>query len=373
MADWRLACEACGWTEPLETTAWRCPRCGGAFGIDGPDLLVPEAIERADPTLWRYRAVLPVGREHARSLGEGMTPLVPGTLLGRPVRFKLDALLPTGSFKDRGAAVLVAHLRRLGLRRIVVDSSGNAAAAMAGYGAAGGLACTVYAPASTSPGKLVQSRAFGATVVPVEGTREDVAAAAQAAVAADPGAFYASHNWHPVFVEGVKTWLLEVWEQLGGRLPAACFIPTGGGSALVGAWRALQDLPGPVPALVAAQPAACAPIVAAVSERHAVEPVTPGATIAEGTRIGAPARPHQILAAVRGSSGWAEAVTDDEIVEALRELWGQGLYVEPTAAVGAAAFRRAMRSGRPLPDGEVVVLLTGSGLKATDTVARLLG
>lgn len=371
MADWRLVCEACGQTEPLEVAAWRCPGCGGAFGLDGPNRLVPEAIEVADPTLWRYRAVLPVGREHACSLGEGMTPLVDGSLLGRPVRFKLDALLPTGSFKDRGAAVLVAHLRRLGLRRVIVDSSGNAAAAMAGYSAAGGLDCTVYAPAATSPGKLVQSRALGATVLPVEGNREDVAAAAQAAAAADPGAFYASHNWHPVFVDGVKTWLLEVWEQLGHRLPGVCFVPTGGGSALVGAWRACQALPGPAAALVAAQPAACAPVVAALAEHRPIEPVTPGATIAEGTRIGAPARPRQILAAVRDSGGWGAAVTDDEIVEALRELWAQGLYVEPTAAVGAAALRRAIRDGHPLPDGDVVVLLTGSGLKATDSIARL--
>lgn len=374
MSDWRMVCEACGHEEPLDTAAWRCPACGGAFGITGPDRLDPAAIDPDAPGLWRYRAVLPVPLEAARPLGEGMTPLVPGTLLGRRVLFKLDGLLPTGSFKDRGAAVLVAHLRRLGRQRIIVDSSGNAAAAMAGYSAAAGLACTVYAPASASPGKLVQSRAYGATVVPVEGNRGAVAAAAQQAAADDPSAFYASHNWHPVFVEGVKTWLLEVWEQLGQQLPAACFIPTGGGSALIGAWRATTALPGPAPALVAAQPAACAPLVAAVQASTEVTPITPGDTIAEGTRIGAPARPRQMLAAVRETGGWAEAVPEEEIVAALRELWGQGLYVEPTAAVGAAAFRQAVRRGHPIPEGEVLVLLTGSGLKAApDMVATLIG
>ena len=301
-----------------------------------------------------------------------MTPLIDGTLAGQPVRFKLDALLPTGSFKDRGATVLASHLRRIGRRRVIVDSSGNAAAALSGYSAAGGLECAVFAPASTSPGKLVQSRAFGATVTLVEGNREDVARAAQDAAARDSTAFYASHNWHPVFVEGVKTWMLEVWEQLGGRQPAACFVPTGGGSALVGAWRAIQALPGDPARIFAAQPTASSPVVRAIERGGDIAPVTPGVSIAEGTRIGAPARTAQIMSAIRETDGGARAVSEDEIVEALRELWRQGLYVEPTAAIGAAAFRQMVLAGDALPNGEIVVLLTGSGLKATETISKLL-
>ena len=375
MATWEYRCEACGHRESLDAVVWRCDVCGGAYTLDGPNQLASEMIDRADSTLWRYGAVLPVGREHARSLGEGMTPLVAGTLAGREVWFKHDALLPTGSFKDRGAAVLVAHLRRLGLTRVIVDSSGNAAAAMAGFSAAAGIDCTVYAPATTSPGKLVQSRAFGATVIPVEGNREAVAQAAQDAAADDPSSFYASHNWHPVFVEGVKTWALEVWEQLGERNPATVFVPTGGGSAFVGAWRGFGGVPsgpgGAMPRLVAAQPDACAPIVAAY--RHgAAMAVAAGATIAEGTRIAAPSRPGQILAALRESQGWAEAVSEEEIVATLRELWAQGFYVEPTGAVGAAACRAALARGMALDDGPIVVLLTGSGLKATETIGGLV-
>ena len=333
--------------------------------------MTADDIDRREPGLWRYHAVLPVDHGMALSLGESMTPLVAGTLMGQPVHFKLDALLPTGSFKDRGAGVLVAHLRELGIERVIVDSSGNAAAAMAGYCAKAGLGCTIYAPATTSPAKLVQARAFGADVVAVEGTRDTVARAAQEAAAVDATAFYASHNWHPVFVEGVKTWLLEVWEQLGRRLPAACFVPTGGGSALVGAARALAAL-GAVTPLVAAQPAACAPVVTACERRTEIAPVVPGDTIAEGTRIGNPARPQQIIRAITETAGWATAVSEAEIVAALRELWGQGLYVEPTAAVAAAACRAALTSGRTLPNGEIVVLLTGSGLKATETIAHIL-
>lgn len=374
MSAWRYVCEQCGRVEALDARVWRCAACGGAFGLAGPNELGGARIDAAEPTLWRYEAVLPVVRDAAVSLGEGMTPLVAGALAGREVWFKLDTLLPTGSFKDRGASLLVSHLRRLGITRVVVDSSGNAAAAMSGYCAAAGLECTVYAPATTSPGKLVQSRAFGARVELVEGTRDAVAQAAQDAVAADPSAFYASHNWHAVFVEGVKTWAIEVWEQLGRRAPALAFVPTGGGSAFVGGWRGFQATPDQMPRLVAAQPAACAPVVAAVnSGASGIAPVVPGQTLAEGTRIGAPARGAQILQAVRESGGWAEAVEEDLLIDTLRELWAQGLYVEPTAAVGAAALRKALLTGHALPDGDIVVLLTGSGMKATEAISGLLG
>ena len=361
--------------EQLHRANWRCPRCGTAWAIDGPNQLDPAHLPPSERSLWRYEQVLPVARADAVSLGEGMTPLIPGQLAGSPVWFKLDFLLPTGSFKDRGAALLVSHLRQLGYRKLVVDSSGNAAAALAGFSAAAGLDCHVFAPATTSPAKLSQARAYGAQVTLVEGSREQVAEAAQHAAACDAASAYASHNWHPVFVEGTKTWLLEVWEQLGARFPAACFLPVGGGSLLVGAWRACQALPGPHPVLVAAQPRACAPLVEALArEAIDVTPVTPAATLAEGARIAAPPRGKQMLAAVRASGGWAEAVEEELLIDTLRQLWRQGLYVEPTAALGAAAFRQAIMQGAQL-SGEVVIVLTGTGLKsgAPGTVSSILG
>ena len=369
---WGYVCERCGHREEQTTRDWRCPACGGAFAMEGIPGISASGINQSDPTLWRYAGALPVAQGETRSLGAGMTPLVAGTLSGRTVYFKLDGALPTGSFKDRGAAVLVAHLRSLGLNRVIVDSSGNAAAAMSGFCAANGLRCTVYAPATTSRGKLVQSRAFGAEVMLVDGSRDDVATAAQRAAENDPSAFYASHNWHPVFVEGVKTWALEVWEQLGNCLPSAVFVPTGGGSAFVGARRGFDAVGGALPVLIAAQPAACSPIVAACENGASdIKPVTPGTTMAEGTRIGAPSRGRQIMAAIHDSTGWAEGVSEEQIVAALRELWAQGLYVEPTAAIGAAACIATIEREQ-LPDGDVVVLLTGNGLKATETIATLL-
>ncbi len=364
MAGWTVICERCGALEQLDHAGWCCPRCGAVWVITGSDSLDPARLFPSERSLWRYEQVLPVSRADAVSLGEGMTPLIPGELSGHPVWFKLDFLLPTGSFKDRGASLLVSHLHRLGYRRLVVDSSGNAAAALAGYCAAAGIGCHVFAPAVTSPAKLAQARAYGARVTLVEGSREQVAAAAQRAAATDPAAAYASHNWHPVFIEGTKTWLLEVWEQLGGRFPAACFLPVGGGSLLVGARRACQALPGPYPALIAAQPQACAPLVEALARGAAdVTPVVPAPTLAEGARIAAPPRGRQMLAAIRGSGGWAEAIEEDLLIDTVRQLWRQGLYVEPTAALGAAAFRQALTHRGPLPEGEVVIVLTGSGLK----------
>ncbi len=371
VAEWRYVCEVCAHAESLGAVIWRCPVCGGALALDGPNDLAAATVRRDDPSLWRYADLLPVAKADARSLGEGMTPLVLGSLAGQAVWFKLDYLLPTGSFKDRGAAVLVAHLRRLGLTRIIVDSSGNAAGAMAGYSAAGGIACTVYAPATTSPAKLTQARAFGAEVILVEGTREDVARAAQDAAAADSASFYASHNWQPLFVEGVKTWALEVREQLGGRAPAVAFVPTGGGSALVGAHRGFAAA-GELPQLVAVQPAACAPVVNAFIQKRDITPITPHETMAEGTKIGAPARTHQIMAAIHESGGWAEPVSEYQIVATLADLWGQGLYVEPTAAIGAAACRGAIIREHDMRAGDIVVHLTGSGLKATDTIGPLV-
>lgn len=371
METWKLVAEGAPHEEPLTSPAWRSPLDGSAFTLAGPNALASVELDRARHDFARYAALLPV-REPFVTLGGGMTPLVPGRLAGRAVWFKLDMLLPTGSFKDRGAAVVVNHMTSLGVRKVIVDSSGNAAAAMAAYAAAADMDCVVYAPADASPGKLVQARAYGAEVVPVAGSRDAVAEAAQSAADADADAYYSSHNWSPIFAEGVKTWALEVWEQLGGQSPAAAFVPTGGGSAFIGAWRGFGATDG-MPQLVAAQPLACAPIVAAFETgAERADPVQPQPTLAEGARIANPVRDRQLLAAIPATRGWAAAVSEDELIAALRELWSQGIYAEPTAALGAAAFRQAVSNGRPLPGGDTVILITGNGLKATESISTLL-
>jgi threonine synthase len=211
----------------------------------------------------------------------------------------------------------------------------------------------------------------------VTGSREDVANAAITA-AAQSGVSYASHNWHPFFIEGVKTWAFEVWEQLGYQAPDNVVVPVGAGSMLLGAWRAFTLLRDAreiarLPRLFAAQAAACAPIIEALDDgRSDVEPVTKRPTLAEGIVIASPVRGRMLLDAIRATGGGGVAVEEAEISDALRVLGDQGWYVEPTSAVAVAAARRLLRQGELRPEQTTVVLLSGSGLKATETIGNLL-
>ncbi|MCX6022180.1 MAG: pyridoxal-phosphate dependent enzyme, partial [Chloroflexi bacterium] len=304
-------CAACGAALPGDAPVWRCPACRGPLDWLPPAGAGPLTIG-PEPSLWRYGDLLPVGSD--ATLGEHITPLVPLPLDGATPLLKLDSLLPTGSFKDRGAAVLTAGLARLGITEVVEDSSGNAAAALAAYAARAGMRCTIFVPAAASRGKLVQVQAAGAALVAVDGSRDDVTFAAE--TAAEAGAFYASHNWHPWFVAGVATWALEVWEQLGGRAPDAVITPAGSGSMILGAAFAFGELrrrgmADRLPRLYAAQATACAP-VALAWERGAAEPaaVERTATLAEGIVIPRPVRGRALLAALRESGGGAAAVTE---------------------------------------------------------------
>ena len=356
---------------------WRCADCSGPLAWSTERRFDRTCIDTAASGLWRYANTLPLSRVQSVALGEITTPLVALEVDGRPVDFKLDYISPSGSYKDRGAAVLISSLRHLGATHAVEDSSGNAAAAIAAYAAGAGMACTVFAPAAASPGKLVQATAYGARVVRTEGSRDDVAAAAMEAAAATPDATYASHNWHPFFIEGVKTWAFEVWEQLGCLAPDAIVVPVGSGSLLLGAHLAFEALKAggeidQLPRLFAAQPAACAPVHRAfVAGERDTTPFPREPTVAEGASIANPVRGRELLTAIGASGGGTAAVTEAEITDALREMARRGVYIEPTAAVAVAGARRLLQTGDIRPDGRVVVLLSGSGLKATDAIGSL--
>ena len=310
---------------------------------------------------------MPIRRSAAAaSFGEGLTPLLPGLREAAPFLFKLEYLMPSGSFKDRGSAVLVNALVRLGVREVVEDSSGNAGASLACYAARAGLDCELYTPVSASGGKLAQIVAHGARLVRVPGPRDETARAVQEATARR---FYASHNWQPLFVEGVKTLGFELWEQLGFRAPDAVVLPVGLGSSLLGTFLAFQGLlaAGEVerlPRLYAVQAAPCAPIHAAFrAGADDIAAVTCERSVAEGVATSRPIRRREILAALRESGGGTAVADDPAILAAGRELAAQGLYVEPTAALPYAAARKLLAAGT-LRAGETnVVVLTGSGLK----------
>ncbi|MFF9067300.1 pyridoxal-phosphate dependent enzyme [Streptomyces sp. NPDC014891] len=364
-------CPRCRVDSPTDALTWCCPQCRGPWDLEftGGPVSLPSLASRRN-SLWRYEEALPpMPCAPEVTLGEGRTPLVP-LLEGEEgsVSAKLDFLMPTLSFKDRGAVMLAAHALRLArngtLRRIVADSSGNAGTAIAAYAARAGLDALVYVPEGTSPKKLEQIRAHGARVVEVPGDREATARAARAA-ADEPGTFYASHVHNPYFLHGTKTYVYELWEELGGRLPDTVVVPVGNGTLLLGAALALDELHRDglvdrLPALVAVQAEAVSPLAAAfhAGADELLGPAPARPTLAEGIAIPAPPRAHQILRAVRATGGTFLTVTEDQIRAAQRELAGRGLFVESTGVACWAAVRAAAR--RP---GLTVVPLCGAGAK----------
>lgn len=355
-------CPQDGTRADVTSPAWCCPVCRGPWDLDfeiaGP--LRPEALSGRVNSLWRYEEVLPLASP-TTTLGEGRTPLVP---LTGTVSAKLDFLMPTLSFKDRGAVMLAELARRLSPERVVADSSGNAGTAVAAYCARAGLPCTVYVPEGTSPKKTEQIRAHGAWLEIVPGDRESTALAARAAADA-PGTFYASHVFNPYFLHGTKTYVYELWEDLGGRLPDALAVPVGNGTLLLGAALAIaelraQGLIDTGPALIAVQAEAVSPLAAAFRAGADVLPDTPpgplSATLAEGIAIPRPPRAQAILAAVRESGGTFLTVTEDQIRGAQLDLAARGFYVETTGVACWAAVGG-------WTDRSVVVPLCGAGLK----------
>lgn len=363
-----------GRTYPLNVPRW-CSDDRTPLLITPGTGISRDEIDGRTRSLWRYRAALPVEIEKPITLGEGCTPLVQrmwGDL--RPF-FKLEWFNPTGSFKDRGSAVMLSFLRQIGIDAVLEDSSGNGGSSMAGLGAAGAMRVKILAPASTSPAKIAQVRAYGAQIQLVEGPREESEAEA---IRQSDATFYASHNWQPFFLEGTKSFAYELWEDLGFRAPDNVIMPVGAGSSLLGCAFGFRELMkagaiAKLPRLFAAQPLNCSPIDA--SFRAGVDTPVPRKvhkTIAEGTAIKHPMRLREIIAALRESDGGTIALTEDEIVAALRRLARQGLFAEPTSASGAAALDKLAGAGVIKPNENTVVILTGTGLKAASTVADLV-
>lgn len=320
------------------------------------------------PGLWRYRHLLPLDPAwEPVSLGEGNTPLLPVCWAGRAFHFKNESLAPSGSFKDRGASILVTALRGLGISQVVEDSSGNAGAALAAYAARAGIACEICVPTTARGPKVAQMAAHGAEVIEVKGRREYAALAAWAAAA--HGAYYASHVYNPFFLAGIETLAYELWEQLGRQAPAALVLPVGNGTLLLGLYEGFQrlmraGLVDHLPRLFAVQAAACAPLYQAFHRGSTqAKPTTCEPSVATGIAIAQPMRAEQILAAVRATDGTVLGASEQSIVEAHRRLARQGLYVEETAAAAAAALAEVGDLLPPSAAEPCVVVLTGHGLK----------
>jgi threonine synthase len=360
---------------PISEPRWRSDT-GAPLMIMALPGLSRDMIDTGKRSLWRYAAALPVEVPDPITLGEGCTPLISLSWRGVPARFKLEWFSPTGSFKDRGASVMVSILRAQGVTRLLEDSSGNGGAAIAAYAAAGGVAAKILVPASTPYDKTVQMRAYGAEVELIPGTRQETSdAAAREALTI----FYAGHNWQPFFLQGTKTLAYELWEDLKFNAPDNIIIPTGAGSNIMGCDIGFGELLrrgeiARLPRLFAAQPMNCAPLHASFQAgSDDLTPVEVRATIADGASIAKPVRAREVLAALRRSGGATVAVSEAEIKGALLELGRIGFYVEPTSAIAAAAFTKLLEGGVIQPSETTALVLTGSGLKTTQRIGELIG
>jgi threonine synthase len=363
-------CFECHSTYPIESNKWKCD-CGGLLNFQYKKRAIDFAKTSLslDHSLWKYIDALPFEKEdgwNEITLGEGGTPLIK---ISDNAYAKADYYMPTLSFKDRGAVLLISMAKKLGITRVVADSSGNAGTAIAAYGARAGIQCDIFVPESTSSKKIAQIEAHGAIIHKVPGTREDTANAAIAMVE-DTQSFYASHIYNPVFWEGTKTYVYEIFEQMNYTMPDAFIVPVGNGTLLMGAYIAFQELieHGQIkkmPKILAVQAEVCAPILKAfANERDTVDPIEHSGTVAEGIAIGAPARGTEILRAVRATGGNIIGVSEERIVEARKQLALKGIYVEITSAANYAGYLQYVESYPDLKDQQLVFPLCGAGIKS---------
>ena len=358
----------------IDQARWRADS-GGYLNLTPGTGLRRTDIDTSRRSVWRYAKAIAVDDTHAVTMGEGWTPLTCGEWNGAPMMYKLDFMMPTGSFKDRGMTVMVSYLKSCGLDHVLEDSSGNAGASLSAYAAAAGMRCRILVPETASYPKIAQIAACGADVVTIRGTRQDVA---DAAMRMSSEIFYASHNWQPFFAEGTKTLAYELWEQLGFTTPDNVVVPLGYGSNVAGCERGFGELLrngeiAKMPRIFGVQAANCAPYYHAFQAgvEHLV-PTTVTPTIAEGIASSKPTRVVEALRAVRESGGSIVAVTEEEIVTALGALARKGLYVEPTSAAAAAGLTQLLASGAIKRGESTVLVLTGTGLKASEKIGELL-
>jgi threonine synthase len=335
-----------------------------------------------EPSMWRYREMMPIAdNEQPVTLGEGWTPLLHAERLGRTLGLsrlyiKDESLNPTNSFKARGQSTAITRARALGADTVSVPSAGNAGNAMAAYAARAGLAARVFLPSDAKRPFILECELYGAETTLVEGLITDAGR-----VAAEQGA---SRGWYdvstlkePYRLEGKKTMAYELAEQLDWRLPHWIVYPTGGGTGLIGMWKAFEEIeaigwvpPGCRPRMVSVQADGCAPIVKAFEAGAIVaEPVVGARTIADGLRVPRAVGDFLMLRAIHESGGTALAVSDADMVAGMREMGAsEGISAAPEGGAALAGIRRLVADGRIRPEETVVLFNTGGALKYLDVL-----
>lgn len=345
--------------------------------------LTKDLLERREATLWRYKEVLPVAQEANRlTLGEGMTPLLKAERLGKQLHLsrlyiKDESLNPTASFKARGMAVAVSMAKELGAKKLAVPSAGNAAGALAAYAARAGLEAHIFMPRDTPPANIIECRQAGARVTLIDGLITDCGRIVGERKEAE-GWFDVSTLKEPYRVEGKKTMGYELAEQFGWELPDVIIYPTGGGTGLIGMWKAFDEMErlgwigSHRPRMVTVQAAGCAPVVRAFEAGSSTgAEITNARTIASGLRVPKAIGDFLMLDILRKSGGTAVAVEDDELIRAVEEIGSlEGLFAAPEGGACLPALRQLIERGEVGKDERVVIFNTGSGLKYLDAFTK---
>ena len=376
-ADWILECSGCGSTRAPEGLPTTCERCGQPWLVRYPErqwASTDRSLPSNNRGMWRFRSFLPLTQdEQPVSLGEGDTPLLAIPRIASRLGFsdlwlKDEGVNPTGSFKARGLSAAITRAVAAGAERFVLPTAGNAGVAASAYGARAGVSVRVYAPSSTPRTILSQILALGGELMLLEGHIGDCGKASRE-YAEDCGAFDLSTLREPYRIEGKKTLGLELAMQLDWRLPDAIIYPTGGGTGLIGMWKAFQELrranwtTDPAPRMYTVQSSGCAPVVRAFAAGAAeCEPWPDPWTIASGLRVPAPLGGRLMLRILRETRGGAVSVSDDSLVtEARRGSEEEGLDLSPEGGAALAAIAALRQSGELLPDERIVVFNTGAG------------
>src|SRR6266581_9012488 len=339
-----------------------------------------EKIAQGPPNIWRYSALLPLPPNHEPTLPVGFTPLIKAPRLAKKIGaknlyVKNDAVcLPTLSFKDRVVATALASARAFGFDTVSCSSTGNLANATAAQAARNGFKCWIFIPADLEPAKIIGTQVFGAKLVRISGSYDQVNRLCSQ-IADEHNWGFVNVNLRPYYSEGSKTFGYEIAEQLGWRLPDNVVCPMAGGSLIIKIKKAFEELiqlglvePKPVK-FFGAQAAGCSPISTAVKLGNTeIDPQKPK-TIARSLAIGNPADGHYAIKTITGSGGWSEDVSDEEVVDGIQLLaTSEGVFTETAGGVTVGCARKLFASGRILPDETTVLCVTGNGLKTTDVL-----
>jgi len=378
-----LECSLCGQTYEAHKLLRLCPDCArpllARYDLKAASALDRDALITSEPTMWRYRALLPVQDEkQAVNLGEGFTPLFHATRLGEELGLsylyiKDESLNPTGSFKARGLAMAISRARELGVQEVVIPSAGNAAGAMAAYAAKAGLPAHVFMPIDVPMPFRLECQALGAEVTLVDGLITDCGREARKGAEAF-GWFDVSTLKEPYRLEGKKTMGYELAEQFEWKLPDVIIYPTGGGTGLIGMWKAFDEMAelGWIddhrPRMVSVQAEGCAPIPRAFDAGEEFATPWEGAqTVAAGLRVPSAVGDFLILRALRESNGSAVTVSDEALVDAQMRIGRlEGIFPCPEGGATLAALETLLAQGWVSPDDRIVLFNTGTGLKYPD-------